>query len=164
MNLLHTSDTKAMTWREELKNKNQCEFVTQSIQFVVFTNFCHRHLQSLQSIKTRRLIRTRKVQIREVWSSIRLRNQYRFAFACSRNRSFHHINLQIFSRSIFSTRFSFSWHIYSLSSHFFFCFRIYFFMFIAFALRLSASTTVCHVICVSINEFLRNVDRSKEMR
>ena len=51
--------------------------------------------QSLQPIRTRRLIRTRKVQIRGVWSSIRLRNQYRPASACSRNRPFHHTNLQV---------------------------------------------------------------------
>ena len=36
-------------------------------------------LQNLQSIRTRRLMRTRKVQIRGVWDSIRPRNQYRSA-------------------------------------------------------------------------------------
>ena len=35
--------------------------------------------QYLQSIKTRRLIKIRKVQIQEVWSNIRSRNRYRFA-------------------------------------------------------------------------------------
>ena len=62
--------------------------------------FTSRYHQSLQSIRTRRLRRTRKVQIREVWSNVRLRNQYRSASACSRNRSFHHTNLQISFASI----------------------------------------------------------------
>ena len=52
--------------------------------------------------------------------------------------------------------------LYSLSSHFFFCFRIYLFTFIASVLRLSASTMICHDIYASVNESLRNVDRSRE--
>ena len=52
--------------------------------------------------------------------------------------------------------------IYSLFSHFFFCFRNYLFTFIAFARELSTSTMNCHAIYVAINEFLRNVDRLEE--
>ena len=51
--------------------------------------------QNLQSIRTRRLIKIRKFQIREIRSNIRLRNQYRFAFVCSRNRSISHTNIQM---------------------------------------------------------------------
>ena len=59
----------------------------------------------MQSIKTRRLIKIRKIQIREIWNNIRLRNRYRFVvfvsiWFCSRNRSIHYINLQIFFASI----------------------------------------------------------------
>ena len=52
--------------------------------------------QYLQSITIRRLIRTRKVQIREDWSSIRLRNQYRSASACWLAREIDRFLIQIF--------------------------------------------------------------------
>ena len=90
MNQLHTAIRKQMTWRKKMKNNNQCKSVKQSIQFVFFTNFCLsvclsicRQLvnissQFLQSIRTRRWIKTRKVQIRKIWNNIRSRNRYRF--------------------------------------------------------------------------------------
>ena len=121
--------------------------------------------QSLQSIKTRRLIKTRKIQVRKVWNSIRLRNQYRSAFACSRNRSFYHINLQI---SLASIRQDFQQD-FQQDSH------SRDFIFSVFALLLLFSHLSLHDyrICfetfnfnhdqsriyVLINEFLRNVDR-----
>ena len=122
----------------------------------------------LQSIRIRRLIRTRKVQIRKVWNSIRLRNQYRFAFVCSRNRSITHTNIQMFfafdrdqdfqqdSQQDFHFR---RLRIYSLSSHFFFCLRNYLFTSIASARNLSISTMICHAIYVAVIKSLRNVDR-----
>ena len=73
-------------WHEEMKNNNQCESVTQSIQFVFFTDLClfvvnTSYSEYLQPIRTSRLIKTRKVQIRKVWNSIRSRNQYRSAIS-----------------------------------------------------------------------------------
>ena len=89
----------------------------------------------MQSIRTRRLIKTRKIQIRKVWNSIRSRNRYRFVFFfCSKNRSFYHINLQISFASIeikiLNKIFIFviSYFLFSL----FFWFRIYLFTFIVF--------------------------------
>ena len=115
--------------------------------------------QSLQSIRTRRLIRIRKVQIREVWSNTRLRNQYRSVSACSRNRSIRHTNNQIFSRTRFSFRLL--WHIFVfvfLSSHVF-RFHIYLFTSIAFALRLSTSLMISHAFTLqSINLFAMSID------
>ena len=57
--------------------------------------------------------------------------------------------------------FIFDIYVFSLFSHIF-CFFIYFFMFIVIALKLSASTMICHAIYVAVNEFLRNIDRLKE--
>ena len=75
-------------WHEKMKNNNQRESVTQSIQFVFFAIFCRRQyvnilsidfsFYSLQSIRTRRLIKIRKIQIRKVWNNTRSRNRYRF--------------------------------------------------------------------------------------
>ena len=75
-------------WHEKMKNNNQCESVTQSIQLVFFTDFClsvvnTSYFEYLQPIRTRRLIRTRKAQIREIWNSIRSRNRYRFVVSAS---------------------------------------------------------------------------------
>ena len=55
-------------------------------------------------------------------------------------------------------------YIYDLSSFFshIFCFRIYLFTSIASALNLSISIMICHAVYESVNEFLRNVDRSEE--
>ena len=121
-------------------------------------------VQNLQSIRTRRLTKTRKLQIRKIWSNIRLRNQYRFVFVCSKNRSIFHTNIQMSfavdrNQSSQQNSHSRNLRIYSLSSHFFFCLHIYVFTSIASVLKLSASTMICHDIYVSINEFLRNVDR-----
>ena len=77
-------------WHKKMKNNNQCESITQSIQFVFFAIVCSIVnaintlsidflFLNLQSISTRRLIKTRKIQIRKVWNSIRSRNRYRFA-------------------------------------------------------------------------------------
>ena len=63
------------------------KFATRSNQFVFFvfvvvnaSIFCQSIFlfDSLQSIRTRRLIKTRKIQIRKIWNSIRSRNRYRF--------------------------------------------------------------------------------------
>ena len=75
-------------WHEKMKNNNQCEFVARSNQFVFFAISCQSSIrqhfaQNLQSIKTRRLIKIRKIQIREIWNNIRLRNNYRFAVFAS---------------------------------------------------------------------------------
>ena len=76
-------------WHEKMKNNSQCEFVARSNQFAFFAIFCQSSMrqrfvlfQNLQPIRTCRLIRTRKAQIRKIWNSIRSRNRYRFvAFA-----------------------------------------------------------------------------------
>ena len=91
-----------MTWREELKNINSIDLLhdqisSSSSQLSVCRRCVNILSQYLQSIRTRRLIRIRKLQIRKVWSNIRLRNQYRFVSACSRNRSILHTNIQMFS-------------------------------------------------------------------
>ena len=165
-----------MTWKAEKQESIRACYTVNSVAlFTIVCSSSMRHilcLRSLQSIRTRRLIRIRKAQIRKVWNNIRSRNQYRSAASASIlleisiDSSYKYSNVFCSrSRSRFSTRFSFALvaYIYFLSSHFF-CFRIYFFTFIAFALRLSASTMICHDIYASVNEFLRNVDRSEEMR
>ena len=76
-----------MTWRaEEQESIRVCYTVNSVVFFAVVCSSSMRHtlcLKSLQPIRTRRLIRTRKAQIREVWNSIRSRNQYRSAVFAS---------------------------------------------------------------------------------
>ena len=128
-------------------------------QFVVNTSY----FEYLQSIKTRRLIKTRKIQIRKIWNNIRSRNRYRFVvfvfvwfwnidrfiiLICKyfRDQNFQqdfHFRRRIYL-FIFFAHFLFSnlfFHIYRI------CFEIF---------------NVNHVqtnIWITINEFFCNVDR-----
>ena len=84
-----------------------------------------------------------------------------------RNRSFRHINLQISLASIQQdsqqdSHFDCS-RIYFLSSHFFFCFRLYVSTSIAFATRLSTSIIIHHAFTFqSMNFFAISIDRRNE--
>ena len=131
-----------MTWRDEEQQSmwvchavNSARFLRSSLsssmrQYSV--NCLLLSSQNLQPIRTRRLIRTRKVWIRKVWNSIRLRNRYRSAVSASVSleKSIDlHINLQISLASIrqdlrqdFQQDFHFDCFDIYLSS--FFCFRI----------------------------------------
>ena len=176
-------------WYEKMKNNNQHEFVTQSIQFVFFAIFCRRQyvnilsidflLQNLQSIKTRRLIKIRKIQIRKIWNNIRLRNRYRFVvfvfiLFCSKNRSIHYINLQIFFASIeikifnkifnkvFNKIFILVAYILFFSLEYF-LFSIYLFTFIAFVMKFSTSIIIKQIFeSQSMNFFAMSIDKKNE--
>ena len=84
--ILYINDTKTMTWRVEKNESINLLFSLNKFvfsQFFVIVNasiFCQSIFlfYNLQSIRTRRLIKIRKIQIREVWNSIRSRNRYRF--------------------------------------------------------------------------------------
>ena len=76
------------------------------------------YFEYLQSIKTRRLLKIRKIQIRKVWNNIRLRNRYRFVVSIFVFVFVWFWNIDRFiilickyfshrSKSRFSTRFSF---------------------------------------------------------
>ena len=89
VDLLHTAIRKQMAWKaEEQQSMWTCHAVNPA-------RLLHRPLPAclpaantpnpeyLQPIRTRRLIRTRKAQIRGVWNSIRPRNRYRPAASAS---------------------------------------------------------------------------------
>ena len=157
-----------------MKNNNQCESITQSFQLVFFAVVCSSSMrqhfvlfQNLQSIKTRRLIKTRKIQIREIWNNIRSRNRYRFVvfvfvwfwnidrFIILICRYFRDQNFQQNSHSRRIYLFFFFSHV--------FCFRIYFFTFIASAMKFSASITIRQIFeSSSMNLFAMSTDRRNE--
>ena len=121
--------------------------------------------QSLQPIRTRRLIRTRKVQIREVWDSIRSRNQHRpavstpaSAFVVSWDIGRFIILICRYLRGQNSQQSSqqgshFRRIYLSFSFSHIFCFRIYLFTFIAFAMEFSASVMARQVFGSSSMDF-----------
>ena len=123
--------------------------------FVINTSY----FEYLQSIRTRRLIKTRKVQIREIWINIRSRNRYRFAvfvfvwfwdidrFIILICRYFRDQNFQQSFHFRFAYIFCFRFRI--------FCFRIYFFTFIAFVLKLSTSIMIKQIFESSLMIFLQ---------
>ena len=144
-------------------------FLSSSIRQYFVNRFS---VQNLQSIRTRRLIRIRKAQIREVWNSIRSRNRYRLvAFASVRFwdidrfiilicRYFRDQNSQQNSQQSSHSRDS----IYFLSSHFFFCFRIYLFTSVASALRLSVRTMIRLIFeSQSTNFFATSIDKRSDI-
>ena len=161
-------------WHEKLKITNQliCYLIKQirffrNRLFVVVNDFL---FSNLQSIKIDRLIKISKN------SNSKNLKQHTFAksilFCCFcfcfvlKYRSFHYINLQIFSRSKFSTkfstRFSFSSHIFIffLFAHFLFSnlfFHVYRICFEIFCFNFDQID-----IWITINEFFRNVDRLKK--
>ena len=143
MNLLHhSSDTRANDIKKWKTTINSNLWRTQ-FSFFFSQSFARRHestfcvnrfflFSSLQSIKTRRLIKTRKAQIREIWNNIRLRNRFRFVASVS----FWEIDRFIIlickylshrSKSRFSTKFSQNSHSRRIYIFFFFahifCFR-----------------------------------------
>ena len=87
-----------------------------------------------------------------------------------KNRSFHHINLQISLASIeikilnkIFTKFSFSSHIYIFFLFAHFLFSIYFFTFIAFAMKLSTSIMIKQIFeSQSMNFFAMSIDKKIE--
>ena len=164
-------------WHKEMKNNNQCESVTQSIQLVFFAIFCQ--LSMRQHFAQRRTIFVSKSAINQNASinknsknsNSRSLKQHTFAksisFCCFCFCSAREIDRFIIlickylsrrSRSKFSTRFSFSWF-YIL------CFRFSFSVFAFISSRLSHLFELfcfCHDqidIWVTVNEFFRNVDR-----
>ena len=181
MNFLH-QQRYGNKWHEKMKNNNQCESVTQSIQLVFFFDFCRfvclsvvntSYFEYLQSIRTRRLIRTRKVQIREVWNNIRSRNRYRFVvsafvwfwdidrFIILICRYFRDQDSQQDSQQDSHSRRRI--YLFFFFSHIF-CFRIYLFTFIAFALNLFAFVTFRLIFeSQSTNFFAMSIDRKSDL-
>ena len=137
------------------------------------STFCQSNLlfQNLQSIRTCRLIKTRKAQIREVWDSIRSRNRYRFAASISAfafalfwdiDRFIilicKYLRDQDFQQDSHSRRIYLSFFF----SHIF-CFRIYLFTSIASAMKFSASTLIRQILeSSSMNFFAMSTDRRNE--
>ena len=165
MNLLHTIREQ---WHEELKNTNQliCYSVKQArLLRNSLSSSMRQYFASVSAVNQKSSINKNSKSSNS--RSLRQHTPAKSISLCCfcfclvlRNRSFHHTNNQIFSRTRFSTRFSFSWsfHIFSV-----------------FALLLLLSHLSFHVyrICsetfsfnhdqpriyASVNEFLRNVDR-----
>ena len=87
-------------------------------------------ISNLQSIKSRRLVKTRKARIRRVWISTCLRNQFALFSAefCLRNWSNYHTNCQMFS-VIWSFRVRIRLQKSFFSFLYFFVFSRFFFLF-----------------------------------
>ena len=160
MNLLHTIREQ---WHEESKNRFLHDQISSSSsQFSARRQDVNTLFIDL-SASIFAVNQNASINKNSKSSNSRSLRQHTFAKSISfclcfvlRNRSFHHTNLQMSSRS----RFSFSWsHIFTLVFSHIFCFRIYLFTSIASVLNLSASTMVCHDIYASVNGSLDNVDR-----
>ena len=166
---------KQMTWRTE---KQQSIWICHAINstrllhkllfvclFVVNTSY----FEYLQSIRTRRSIKTRKIQIRKVWNNIRSRNRYRFAafafvfaFALFWNIDRFIILICRYLREQDSQQDSHSRRRIYLSFFFshIFCFRIYLFTFIAFVLKLFVSIVIKLIFeSQSTNLFAMSIDK-----
>ena len=156
------------------------KFATRSNQFVFFvfvvvnaSIFCQSIFlfDSLQSIRTRRLIKTRKIQIRKIWNNIRSRNRYRFVvsifvfvFVLFWNIDrFIILICKYFRDQNFQQDFHFRRiYLFFFFSHIF-CFRIYFFTFIAFVLKFSTSIMFKRIFeSQSMNFFAMSIDRKNE--
>ena len=165
-----------MAWKDEKQQSMWICHVVNSVRlfhkflfvclFVVNTSY----FEHLQPIRTRRLIRTRKVQIRKVWNNIRSRNRYRSVvsvwfwdidrFIILICRYFRDQDSQQNSQQDSHFRD----FIYSRFSHFFFCFRIYFFTSVASVLELSASTMIRLISeSQSTNFFAMSIDRRSDL-
>ena len=159
-----------MTWRVEEHEVNW--FATQSIQFVFFAVVCSSSMRQYSvidlSVSKSAVNQNASISKNSKDSNSKSLRQHTSAKSislccfcfCSRNRSFHHTNNQISSRTRFSTRFSFS-----TSSHIFFVFALLL-LFSHLSLHLfricSETFNFNHDqsrIYVLVNEFLRNVDR-----
>ena len=168
-----------MTWRaEEQQSLWVCHAVNSVRLLHRFLSVClsvvnTSYLEYLQSIRTRRLIRTRKAQIREVWDNIRSRNRYRFAASASASAFalFWDIDRFIilicrYLREQDSQQDSHSRRRIYLSFFFshIFCFRIYHSTFIAFVLRLSASIVIRLIFeSQSTNFFAMSIDKRNDL-
>ena len=159
-----------MTWKNE---KQQSMWICHAVNsarlfhkrlFVVNTLY----FEYLQSIRTRRLIRTRKVQIRKVWDNIRSRNRYRFVVFASVSAFVWFWDIDRFiilickySREQNSQQDS---HSRSFRTYFLFSFSHFLFSHLSFHVYRICFESFCFChdqidICVTVNELLRNVDR-----
>ena len=172
MNLLHHSnDTRAndmKRWKTTINvSLSRSQFNSSFSQifvclFVVNTSY----LEYLQSIKTRRLIKTRKAQIREIWNNIRSRNRYRlvvFAFAWFWDIDRFIIRICKYLRDQNSQQDSHS------RDFIFFVFALLFLLsHLSFHICRIRFETFCFIddqtdIWVTVNESLRDADRSKKV-
>ena len=142
MNLLHTAIRKQMTWKNEKQQSMWICHAIKSIRF--FTNFCLFVCRQHVLFRIFAINHDASINKNSKNSNSKNLKQHTFAksisFCCFcfclilKYRSIHYINLQIFSRSKFSIKFSFRllWHIYSVfvlvflfSNLFFHVYRIY---------------------------------------
>ena len=134
-----------MTWKNEKQQSMWiCHAINSTRLFYKFLFVClfvvnTFYFEYLQSIKTRRLLRIRKVQIRKIWNNIRSRNRYRFVVSISVFVFVWFWNIDRFiilickyfsyrSKSRFSTRFSFL-QFSHISFVFVFAFSVFAFIF-----------------------------------
>ena len=168
-----------MTWKAEEQQSmwvchviNSARLLHRSLfvcLFVVNTSY----FEYLQSIRTRRLIRIRKAQIRKVWNSIRSRNRYRFvasasvsAFALFWDIDRFIILICKYLREQDSQQDSHSRRRINLSFFFshIFCFRIYLFTSIVFVLKLFASIVIKLISeSQSTNFFAMSIKRRSDL-
>ena len=126
------------------------------------------YFEYLQSIKTRRLIKTRKIQIRKIWNNIRSRNRYRFVvfvFVWFWNIDrFIILICKYFRDQNFQQDFHFRRiYLFFFFSHIF-CFRIYFFTFIAFVLNFFVFVMIKLIFeSQSTNFFAMSIDKKNDL-
>ena len=171
MNLLHTAIRKQMTWREKMKNNNQCEFVTQSIQFVFFTDFClFVCLSSIRRYSVTIFAVNQNAPINKNSKSSNPRNlkQHTFAksisFCCFCFLSAREIGrfIILMCRYLREQDSQQDFHSSRRIYLFIFCFRIYFFTSIAFALKLSAPIMIRQIFeSSSMIFFAMSIDQKK---
>ena len=169
-------------WHQKMKNNNQCESITQSIQFVFFAIVCSivnaiNILSNEFFCSESAVNQNAPINKNSKNSNSKSLRQYTLAksisFCCFcfcfcfrfvlRHRSFRHTNLQISSRTKFSTKFSCSQlsHIFfvfvfaSFVSHLFF--HVYRICFETFNVNHNQTN-----IWIIVDDFFRNVDRSKK--
>ena len=173
MNLLHTTIREQMTWRTEKQKSTWICHAINSVRFFRSRLFAFMRQYSINSffLFESAVNQSRPINKNSKSSNSRSLRQYMFAksisFCCFcfcfrfvlKYRSFHHINLQIFSRSRFSTKFSFSSHIFIflLLAHFLFSnLSLYVYRICYEIFSVNHDQTDIWII---VNEFLRNVDR-----
>ena len=136
-----------------MKNNNQCEFVTQSIQLVVFTNFYSSVVVNKSTIFVSKFAINQNASINKDSKSSNSKNLKEYTFAKSmslccfcfcfvRKIDRFHILICEYLRDQDSQQdfqqdsHSRDLRIYLLFSHFFFCFRLYVFTSIAFVMKI----------------------------
>ena len=165
-----------MTWKNEKQQSMWiCHAVNSTRLFHKFLFVClfvinTLYFEYLQSIRTRRLIKIRKIQIRKIWNNLRSRNRYRFTVFVSVSVWFWNIDrfIILICKYLRDQNFSQNFHsrdfIYFLFSFSHFLFSYLFFTFITSVLNLFAFVMIKLIFELqSTNFFAMSIDRKNDL-